>query len=327
MPFLMACLAAGPPSPPDHVFRKPSDGWLSETRELQVQPDGEGFIVVKPESRPGFTTLTPGGRIHSPAAAGLHQELRYFATSEDQKTSRYVKLQRYSPAGRLEEETDWENEDQFTRSFYEDGTLATYTHLGGLASPIGRWIDGHSTSPSGKTTSAFSGGKGDLIEWRAEETTFKHHWYHDGAVYLERRVAKGTLEQTMLFGANSDTLTVSNDAESLVLSSLHETWTRKPHPPPAEGEISAQVMDSYIDADTGQVHQQQVEEDAIKARIRKAWGWVDLRPRPRGEWDALVKQLARDYASRRADFLRVYGELITKAGQSWRSLDLESLGR
>lgn len=318
-PSLLAALLApaalsGTPGVSPHAFQPPRANWIKKVDYLKDYVDREGHTE-------GYTVVHPQGSL--PSLKRYHREVSFFRSQADQKAGEFCKILRYNPKGYLEEDFEDTGTDRFARSLNADGSVCSCTHFrvkyGDKA--VYQALDGYSVSPVRKTVSRFSNGNGNLIVWDRDEQAYQRTWYYEGAAYLEQKRVHGQVwEQRLSLQSNGDFWWRPRQ-ETLFFED--EAWTKEKGKP-----LSAQVMDSYSDAKTGQMIKENVPDDPIKQRIRQLWffGWWSPPARERERMrKELLAQLEKDYATRRAAFMAAYGERLTQAGQSWQSLGLEDI--
>lgn len=310
-PSLLAALLApaalsAPPVASPHAFYPPHPDWIKKVDYLKDNPDGEGYDVV-PLKMP------------LQSLKRYHREVSFFRSKADQKAGHPCKILQYNPKGYLEEDFEDVGTDQFDRFLNVDGSVCSYTHfrVKDGSKFVDQWLDGYSVSPVRKTVSRFSNGNGDLIVWDKDEQTYKHTWYYEGEAYLQQKRVHGQVREQSLSLPSYGDFWWRPRQERLFFE--HESWTKEKGKP-----LSAQVMDSYIDIDTGRMIQESVPDDPIKQRIRQFFSSTDLSLTEQ-ERKAMMAQLVKDYATRRAAFMAAYGERLTQAGQSWQSLGLEDI--
>jgi hypothetical protein len=132
-------------------------------------------------------------------------------------------------------------------------------------------------------------GNGRLAEYGSGPGNRVERWYHQGDNYLEKRYVHGACTVVRLNLDAGWLIAAKGGAESLSLLSRNEFWHKAPGTAP------------------------QVQKGNELPRD-------DQRDSPRAAADR-----TKTYARRRADFVRCYGELLRRYGQTWEELDIEFL--
>lgn len=283
-----------------HVFRPAPRQWAKKVEFLRLQPGGGAFIVLQPSDKPNPKTDW--------------RDVRYFhsATEDDNKLR---KIERFRPDGSLAEKIDRTGDEQFDLRFDRQGQAVFYDHL------IGRKrIAGWSVSPDGKTVTHFSRGDGNWIEWDETGSGFTRNWVDGGDFFLIQKTRAGRLLQTTLLLESGAQLQITPTGEELNLWSQHERWGKKTGAP-----VWAQIDDYRINGKDASIVKDDFPDDEVKRHIRAAQPQMFLRSGPPRKRDPLLQQqLEADYLQRRAAFISNYEVTLRSAGQSWKSLGLES---
>jgi RNA polymerase sigma factor (sigma-70 family) len=282
---LAACLPRGGPDV--------QPVWTPLDREAE-----HGFLPIRKEwaaevsyFRPNTDPPNAWGVVkpedRDPKFEGYFKEVEYFSRAGDK---RLCKFMRYYPSGALYMEVDnyWEGDniqDQFGRSFYSDGAARSYWH----------WREGlqthsYSVSPDGRVRHRVSRGEGEDVDYGLEEGNRIHRWYHEGAQFLEKRFKKGVCVEVhldLLRGKDDDWLRTSRNLELLTLRSQKEGWERWAGRPP-----SHQTFRRFDEGPGPDPGDRDPEEE-------------------------------KRYLSLRDEFLKDYGDLLKKAGKSWKGLGID----
>lgn len=283
-----------------HIFLPAPRVWTAKTDYLQPQGGNAGFIVLQAPAKPDLKTDW--------------RQISYFDDPQEKDANQFRKILRFRPSGQLALEADRTSTQQFDRTFYRDGSIASYEFLSGV-----KRVAGYSVSPDRKIIMHFAQGKGDLIQWHEAKGAYIHTWYSHGDPYLIKTYEQEQCIRTELNIPQIGELVVTGEEEKLFLFSLHENWIKQPNKP-----ISAQVNYYYINGKDGSLGKYDFPDDEIKKRIREVSPHRVSRPRPPPSPE-LLQQLEADYLSRRAGFLSQYEAVLRDAGQSWQSLGLESV--
>jgi hypothetical protein len=230
--------------------------------------------------------LEPHGdpaQAYLPGEPGAYREVRYFVKAGDRQPCKFV---RYYPSGALYQEAD----DYTAGDKLEEQFCRTYHPDGSVRSYLhwreGRYPDGYSVSPDGKVRHRIRHGGGEFVEYGVKEGNRVHRWYQEGAQFLEKRFEEGGCVQVyldILRREHDDRYMVAKDLEDLLLSSRGESWHKQGGRLPTLQNIEA-------------------NDEALPLDSEKY-----------GEL----------YLSRRDEFLKGYGELLKKAGKSWKGLGID----
>lgn len=216
---------------------------------------------------------------------------------------------RHDPEARLRMEADISNGEQFTRTLYVGGSLAEYTHW-----KNGRWMDGISVSPDGKTVHRVVDGSGELVSPGYMERTRTHQLIHKGEVFLTKEYTGEVLTRIILRLAN-DRLSAAEEREELFLSNECEAWRKERNSTP-----DVQVLDSYIKAEDGTTVPQIVPPKTDIRRIPVFGGPRELNEQTineiRQEWNVA-------FPKRRVAFLTRYADRLKSAGHNWAELGID----
>jgi RNA polymerase sigma factor (sigma-70 family) len=260
-----------PPAPPHNAFRPVADGWIKKINYLDARGAGDppnGYKVVAPADR-------------DPARKDYYKEVRYYEKSGDAKARR---IERYDPAGRLEQEIDNVGDEQFSRSLGPDGAVRSY-----LRWQAGKWLDGYSVGPDGKEKHRLAKGAGELAFYGREAGNRLHRWYDRAQNFLDKRYQDGRCIEVRL-NLGSDWLIASRDGnERLLLESKKEIW----HKAPGAGVLMQELdkVPIFERRERQAVEQWQKEFPLRRAAFLEAFG-------------ALLRQADRTWEGLGIDFLR-----------------------
>jgi hypothetical protein len=270
--------SASPGGPPSEVQAAPAPVF-TEHRFVPVNPnwDVQENLLRPDTAEPYESYIVIAPRDRGPRFTGYIKEVRYTQKGAKNKV---LKILRYYPSGKPFEEIDNDGDQQYSRRFRPDGSVACYLHW-----RAGKWLNGYSVSPDGKTSHRLRNGRGEIVLYGQGGKNRLHRWYHDGLPFLEKFEVDGKRARVRLH-TESDMFEVLGNREMLLLYSRKEIWTRSP----------------------GQPVQVQMLNDSFKV------------PGPR---DRCTTERSKWYPFRRAEFLQRYTRVLKAAGYDWKKLDIE----
>jgi hypothetical protein len=265
-------MKAEPPFKPEHKFAPIDPQWRREVTYLlpgdELDPPNS-FQVIQPRDR-------------DPSIKTYHKEISYYEKGQAQRARRIL---RYGPDGSLRSKYDNVGDEQFGYSYYPDGSPRGYIHW-----RAGKWLNGYSISPDGKTVHRLKDGNGELVGYGSKPGNFKHEWYHAGIPFLVKHIQNGNAIRIRL-NDRQDYLIVTAKEEQLSLEERQEWWYKRAGEQPRVQKF-----------DQSPVHP----------------GW-ERRPDP--------KKLAAQYQQLRKEFLGRVGKALKREGHTWESLGIDFIRR
>ena len=178
--------------------------------------------------------------------------------------------------------------EQFSRSFYPDGSPRSFLHF-----KDSKWIDGGSVSPDGRVTHRLKDGAGELVGYGAKEGDRTHSWYAEGFAFLEKRYRDGSCVQVRLNDGSDDFIAHPGE-DQLFLTERHEYWSRR-----TGEEVHYQRIDRRPVDD---MHGELAEEEA-KMRVQYAQRRADFMKR----YGKRLEKAGKTWDELKIEFIRVGG--------------------
>jgi hypothetical protein len=230
----------------------------------------------------------------------LYRDEEYFRPDDPSSKRSPVLSIYYYPNGSRFSDSDHAGNIIYTRYFFPDGMLKEYTVWQG-----GKWLAGVAVDPVTKKANFFSNGTGSLRTYDSADT-YETKWFANGATFAVEQVKSAKRIAVELWLGN-DSLRRSAKEEELTLVSQDEVWTWTKN-------------SLWVQIGMGQRN-----PPPRNADIRPLPGFTSGRPSEKIEEDKIRQEWSVAYPKRRSAFMKGVEALMTVAGQTWKSLDIEFL--